>query len=284
MGSWHVRPSGLLVPSGFGTNPKDGPGMGWGLPTTPNRRTFVGRGPAPNPDTRGWNQPELHEHVRGRAEATVAVLTGVAVLKKLDMVWGFQTVHSTGAVWQDWSGNEQNARAHRFPCNPTIGSHNIPDIPKSYRLKDALIQPLAKTDFLDLMVNHVDSRFEALGGREAAVAAVRFVLREQGQGKAVSRDVIHFAATNIAKAGYEKACSAVQAEVRQRINNENFIKLSERTQYSKDKPLAPTGNLEGVEDVIYDYAGYTALCQPRLLNAGLLAEEAKRLESLAKQD
>jgi hypothetical protein len=220
--------------------------------------------------------------VRGRAEATAAVLIGVALLKKLNMVWSFQTVDSTGAVWQDWRGNEQNSRAHRFPCNPTIGRKNIPEIPKSTRLRDALIQPLAKTDFLDLVVNHVDSRFEALGGREAAVAAVRFVVKEQGEGKAVNRDVIHYATMNIAQTGYERACAAVQADLRNKINQEGLVAMLERNRKSIDKPLAPTGNLEEVEDVIYDYAGFTSICQPNLLRAGLLAEEAQRLESLAK--
>jgi hypothetical protein len=222
--------------------------------------------------------------VRGRAEATAAVLIGVALLKKLNLVSSFQTVDYTGAVWQDWVGNEENNRAHRFPCNPTIGRHNIPDIPKPPRLKEALIKPLAKTDFLDVVVNHVDSRFEALGGKESAIAAVRFVVKEQGEGKPVNRDVIHYAAVNIAKAGYVRACAAVQAEVRTRINREGFVGMMKRNEKFKDKPLAPTGNLEAVGDVIYDYAGYTALCEPILLRAGLLAEEAKRLESFAKQD
>ena len=130
MGSFKKLPSGLFIPDGPGRNLKDGPGVGWGIPDPPGRRTFVGPGKAPNPDTRGWNEAEVHAHVQGRAEATAAVLLGVALLKKLNMIWSHQHVSYTKAVWQDWKGNEENERAHRIPCNPTIAHHNIPEIPR----------------------------------------------------------------------------------------------------------------------------------------------------------
>lgn len=276
-------PSGLFIPDGPPRNLKVGPGLGWGAPDPPGKRKFVGPGKAPNPDVRGWTEADIDQHVKGRAEATAAVLLGVALLKKLNLIGSFQQVRYTKAVWQDWSGNEQNPRAHRIPCNPTIAYRNIPDIPKGIPLQQALIKPLAKTDFLDLVVNHVDSRFEALGAKESLAEAVRFVVKEQGEGKPVNRDVLHYAAVNVAKAGYQKACTAVHSEVMQEINGEGYSQMMERNQYWIDKPLAPTGNLEQILEVASVYELYTARCEPKLLAAGPLGQEAQRLESLAKE-
>jgi hypothetical protein len=243
-------------------------------------RVFVGKGPAPN--FRGeWNLDRFCEHIRGRGEATTEILIGIAVLRKLGMLRRNDAVAEQGAYYQDWRGSVEFPRAHRFPCNPTIGGRNLPDIPGSVKLHDALIAPLAVTDFLTFEVNYADCRFEDLGGRTAAIEAVRFVLNEQPASRDVDVDLIRHAVINIALEGYKHAYQRASAEVNSRINKENLVAMLTRNQRSIDKPRNPTAILESIQQVLYDMERFTNIVLPRRILPVGIRLLADKFESLA---
>lgn len=245
-------------------------------------RIFVGKGPAPN-FAGEWNLDRFCTHIRGRADATTEVLIGTAVLKRLGMIQGQEAVAGTGAVWQDWKGTNEYRRAHRFPCNPTIGNRNIPDIPGSRKLKDALIEPLAVTDFLTFEVNYADCLFEDFGGVASAVEAVRYVAKEQGRGEPVSQAVIEHGVLNVALPGYQRAYELAAAELLSRVNQEDMLKMHARSAKHMDKPLSPTLNLEAIQDLVYDLSRFTMIVQPRRLMPVAVRQMADRLEALNGQ-
>lgn len=243
-------------------------------------RIFTGKGPAPN-SSGEWNLDRFCAHIRGRADATTEVLIGVAVLKKLGSVFANQAVAYSGAVYQDWRGTKMHPRAHRFPCNPTIGGQNLPDIRPKPKLEEALIEPLAITDFLTFEVNYVDERFEALGGKDAAVDAVQYVLLHQPQGQSVNIPMITHAVLNIALAGYQRAYALIESELVSRVNQENLKKMLERSANSKVKQRSPTLIIESIQEAAYDMHRFTNILQPtRLLPAGI-QQYAQKLEQLA---
>ena len=96
-------------------------------------------------------------------------------------IWNY-FVDTTGAVWQDWEGST----SYLIGTPSAVLPHHQPKIPNlapAISLRDALIDPLARTDFLPIYANYADSRFEKFGGAESFATAVRVVAREQnGQG------------------------------------------------------------------------------------------------------
>ena len=167
-----------------------------------------------------WSIRDLHTHVEGRANATAEILIGVAVLKKVGAIWNY-FVDTTGAVWQDWEGSNQlSHRAHRLPCNPIITNESIPDPVLTISLRDALIDPLARTDFLPIYANYADSRFEKSGGADSFATAVRVVAREQTRDRAIDYDLFRHAVLGVAQAGYSAAYENVGREVQNAMNDE----------------------------------------------------------------
>ena len=249
-------------------------------PKTREGRIFTGTGPAPN-ISGDWNPGRFLDHIRGRAEATIEILIGVAVLKKLGLVHQGQVVSSTGAVWQDWKGTARNKRAHRFPCNPTIGDKNIPDIPSSKRLQDALIEPLAITDFVTFEVNYADELFEHNGGIAAAVEAIEYVLNLQPPNQAIDVSVVQRGA-RLALAGYERTYPFVEALLLDRVNKESPLQMHARSAKIMQKPLAPTLNIEAIQDVADDFARLTGAIEPRRIKPEGIKQLADKLEQLSK--
>jgi len=252
---------------------------GW-LPPKPKNRIFVRKGPRPaDPPPGSWSPQDLHIHVEGRAESTARILLGVAFLKQSACIWNY-VVGCTGAVWQDWEGtSEDSVRAHRAPCNPIIGNSNIPDLAGTPALRDALIEPLAKTDFLPMVTNYADSRFESLGGAKSLADAVSVVVREQPRDKPVIYDLFKHALEGVALSGYRTACDMVFNEIRDRLNREGPIELQSRI--DRHNPNAPTHNLEDALEAAYDLRHYTATASSGLLHAVKFKSEVDRLNSLA---
>jgi hypothetical protein len=242
------------------------------------QRIYTGRAVAPNGIPGSHSLADLATHVRGRADATAQVLIGVAYLKDAGSLWNDLVSH-TGAVWQDLRGTPESPRAHRFPCNPTIGNRNIPDIPHSPALRDALIEPLAVTDFLPFHANHVDSTFERLGGADAAVAAVSFVVKQQPRGRGVDYDVFYHALVEIALRSYRAACRTAEQYFLDAVNSESVAEFLART--NDFNPKAPTDNIELVQDVASDLTRFTESIRPKALARPGFAAEVQRLALLA---
>ncbi|HWC00533.1 MAG TPA: hypothetical protein VG672_27695, partial [Bryobacteraceae bacterium] len=203
------------------------------------------------------------------------------VLKKLGRLHGNEAVAPTGAVYQDWRGTREFPRAHRFPCNPKVAGRNLPEFAPTSKMEDALIEPLAITDFLTFEVNYADCRFEDLGGIAAGVEAVQYVLSHQPPNQAVNLEVIQHAVLNIALEGYQRAYVLAAEELVQRINQENVHQMLARSAKSKVRPVSPTLNLESIQDVVYDMRRFTNIVQPRRLLPEGIRQYAHRLESLA---
>jgi hypothetical protein len=224
---------------------------------------------------------ELHVHIRGRADATIQVLTGAAVLKRHNRLPVAGAVTVTGARWQDWRGTRESPRAHRFPCNPQIGGVSLPDLVANARLRMLLLEPLAVTDPLPFHVNYADRLFEELGGIEAARAAVEYVASNQKvNAAAVDRALVEHAWRTIAFPGYVGAYQNVQRELDGRVNQESAIGLHDRI--AQFRPNAPTDNIEAVQDVAGDALRSTILVSsPPLLSPEGFSYWVAKLEAAA---
>jgi hypothetical protein len=221
-------------------------------------------------------------HVKGRAEATALILIAAAILKQRGYIWNY-VVASTGAVWQDWEGTSvESERAHRIPCNPIICNTNIPDLARSRSLRDALIDPLAQTDFLPKHANYADSRFEALGAADSLVAAVRFVIREQDREKPVSYDMFRHALLGMAIDGYKRAYEAVGSEILNFYTRETSKKFIKRV--DEFNPRGKKDNIEAAQEAATDLARFTGTTTPSLLHAIPFEAEVRRITELALAD
>lgn len=280
MSDWKTRPSGLIVPAFPDPRPPmSSLPVGWPSPK-PDNRVFTRPGSRPaDPAGGSWSIRDLHIHAQGRADATAELLIGVAVLKCTGSIWNYY-VDSTGAVWQDWEGSSGlSHRAHRMPCNPIITNSSIPDFAPTVSLRNALIDPLARTDFLPLYANHADSRFEKLGGAASLASAVRVVVREQPRDKPVDYDLFRHAALAVAQAGYKAAYEQVNHEVLEAMNDETAAELFERT--ANYRPKAPKDNLESVQDAADDLLRFTASAVPNLVQRTAFQSHVDRLTRLA---
>jgi hypothetical protein len=281
MAEWKTRPSGLLVP----LVPQSAPPMsslpvGWPSPKPKGGRIFTHPGARPvEPPGGSWSPADLHIHVKGRADATAQILIGVAVLKQVGAIWNY-VVDTTGAVWQDWEGSSDlSNRAHRLPCNPTIANRSIPDLAPTISLRNALIHPLAQTDFLPIHANYADSRFEKLGGANSFAAAVRLVAREQTRGKAADYDLFRQAVLGVAISGYNTAYQQVGHELQNTINNEDARTFASRR--DRFNPIAPKHNIEAAQDAAYDLLRFSTTTTPDLLNREAFQSQANRQKRLA---
>jgi hypothetical protein len=280
MAEWKRRTSGLLVPAVEQARPPmSSLPAGWSSPK-PANRIYTRTGVRPvDPAAGSWGPADLHIHVKGRAEATAQILIGVAVLKQAGAIWNY-VVHMTGAVWQDWEGSgDLSNRAHRVPCNPIIANRSIPDLAPTISLRNALIDPLARTDFLPIHANYADSRFEKLGGANSFTSAVRLVVREQARDKAIDYELFRHALLDIALAGYNAAYQQVRREVQNAINNENVSAFVARRDGLN--PIAPKNNIEAVQDAVHDLLRFSTTTTPDLLNRDVFRMETERQKRLA---
>jgi hypothetical protein len=252
---------------------------GWNPPKAKGR-IYTHRGPRPiDPPPGSWGPQDLHVHVRGRADATAQLLLDVAVLKQRGSIWNY-VVGYTGAVWQDWEGSSwESERAHRAPCNPTIGNRNIPDLAEIDAFRDALIAPLDRTDFLPKAANYCDGRFESLGGAKSLTDAVLVVAREQERNKPLNYDLFRHALVEIALPGYKTACAAVCADLLNQVNREDAIELRDRI--DRFNPRAPKDNIEAAQDAAQDLLRFTMSSTSNLLHPVAFKTEVERLNDLA---
>ncbi|HEX7360312.1 MAG TPA: hypothetical protein VF283_07455 [Bryobacteraceae bacterium] len=170
-------------------------------------------------------------------------------------------------------------RAHRVPCNPTITNRSIPDLAPTISLRNALIDPLARTDFLPLYANYADSRFEALGGADSFANAVRIIAREQPQDKPIDYDLFRHAVLGVAQAGYNAAYEQVGLQLRDAMNSETTSKFFSRR--DEHKPIAPKNQLESVQDAAYDLLRFSKLTISDLVNRAAFQTEVGRQMRLA---
>ena len=159
-------------------------------------REIIGGAQNPNFILPGFQIHEIQAHVDGRNSASTQVLAGVAFLKSLNLIAPHSRAGHRGAVYQDAKGIPLNPRAHRFPCNPTVGGRNLPVIAatRSPWLAETLKAPLGATDLLPLIANYADGLFEASGACDAVVSSIQMVVDGQASGQPVSiqlvRDVL----------------------------------------------------------------------------------------------
>jgi hypothetical protein len=228
--------------------------------------TGVGRPPQRRP---GWNPDELHVHVRGRADATVSILIGVAALRSFNLLNDRVGVSVTGAQWQDWRGSREQPRAHRFPCNPLIGGRDLATCAGTLpALRQLFIDTLAITDSLPFHVNYADRLFEELGGIDAARRGLETVIARQPAGAPIAPAAIG-AAWQTVHTAYVQAWQTVERELLDRVNRENAAAFFERT--AGVRPTAPTDTIETAMDVVYDAKRSTELVSmpPALSQPGI---------------
>lgn len=146
------------------------------------------------PNAAGLDLNPLQAHVHGRNEESLRVLTGVAVLRSLELLPREGEVSYKGADFQRGSGTRFYDAAHRFPCNPILNGWSFPRYAKSRsRLERALQRPLERTDYLPKPVNYADRLFEVNGSCEGVVEALRFVMHEQPVHKPVNVNMVRHA-------------------------------------------------------------------------------------------
>lgn len=278
MAVWNENPSGLLVPAFPSRIPMSSLPAGW-QPPKPERRIYTHPGTRPSdPPAGSWSLRDLSDHIRGRANETARILIGVAVLRQRGCIWNY-VVSNTGAVWQDWEGTSlESVRAHRAPCNPIIGNSNIPELAGTPAFRSALIEPLARTDFLPMVANHADSRFEKLGGATAFTNAVRFVAREQERGKPPNYDLFRHALVGVALPGYHSAWQAVTREVVDFINRETVSEIYGRT--TDRNPRAPKHDIESVLEATYEFTRASGLIESSFIQQIPFHEECERFNDL----
>jgi hypothetical protein len=120
-------------------------------------------------DRRDGNSDEPHTQFRGPDDGS---RLAVSSLRAPNLLIPAGAVSATGARWQRWKGTRQQPRAHRFPCNPQIGSRHLPDFAPHPTFRRTLDEALAETDYLPFHVNYAGRLFEESGGIEAARRAV----------------------------------------------------------------------------------------------------------------
>jgi hypothetical protein len=178
---------------------------------TPTRRQITSSSQKVPADLTPWDLQNIRRHVSGRKEESVKVLLGVAVLRKKGYVERDDFVGYEGAEYQSGKGSTDYPAAHQFPCNPTIRKWGLPHHARTAGLKNALQEPLEKTDYLPKLVNYADRLFEANGACDAVANAVKFVLHEQPVDKEINFTMIRHAAICELFKGYADALDAARA-------------------------------------------------------------------------
>ena len=226
-------------------------------------REMIGGAQNPSFILAGFQIHEIEAHITGRNEAAVQVLTGVAVLKSLGLIHARQDrAGHRGAAYQDAKGTTLNPRAHRFPCNATIGGRNPPDLAlaRSPMLAAALKLPFAGTDLLPLIANYADGLFEANGACDAVVGAIQRVLDNQLAAQPVNVQVVRDVLTQHLLPGFMNAYDAALSKAQGKDNPnvpsfsitdpglvDTLNARSMTMQYAQNRPKH---NIEGVADVL----------------------------------
>ena len=201
MAGWKLNEFGLLVPDGQYTS---GPPVGLSrlrkvlgsrfMFDKPRReKTPGGARPPANLQFDSLDFRNIEPHVRGRGEESVRVLVGVAFLRSKGMIGRDAQVSYAGARYQRGTGNQDYDAAHQFPCTPTINSFPLPSFAPHGRLRGALVQPLAITDYLPKMFNYADRLFESSGGCDAVIEPIRMIMHDQKQGEPVHDKLVQHA-------------------------------------------------------------------------------------------
>ena len=202
MASWKLNEFGLLVPDGPYTY---GPPVGLNrlrkvlgskfMLDKPRREKTPGAtSPPPNLQFDSLDFRNIEPHVRGRGEESVRVLVGVAFLRSKGLIGRDAAVNYAGARYQRGTGNQDFDAAHQFPCTPTINSFPLPSFAPYGRLRDALVRPLAITDYLPKLFNYADRLFESSGGCDAVIEPIRLIMHDQKQGQPVHDKLVQHAA------------------------------------------------------------------------------------------
>ena len=226
-------------------------------------REMIGGAHNPSFILAGFQIHEIETHISGRNEAAAHVLAGVAVLKSLGLIHpGQDRASQRGAAYQDNQGTPLHPRAHRFPCNPTIGGQNMPALahPRSPMLAEALKKPLAQTDLLPLVANYADGLFEANGACDACVAAIQKVIDGQPSGKPVNVQLVRDVLTQDLLPGFLRAYDEALAKAQEKPNPNvpNFSitdpgivdTLNGRSMTMQYAQNRPKHNIEGVGDIL----------------------------------
>jgi hypothetical protein len=210
----------------------------------------------------GFQIHEVEQHVTGRNAAAAEVLAGAAVLCANGWVSSHAAASYTGAQYQDATGTPLHPRAHRFPCNPTLGGQSLPRLAARFSpvLSNALKQPLAATDLLPIEANYADNLFEASGACDAVLAALEKILKGQRAGKAVDADLVKEALAHDLLPGflaaYDEAYRKAQAKDNPNVPPFSILepglveRLNERSIHMPMTPNRPKTNIEGVGDIL----------------------------------
>jgi hypothetical protein len=267
MAGWKLNEFGLLVPE---TPYTYGPPLGLSrlrkvlgrrfLFDKPRREKTAGAAPPPGRllfDSLDFRH--IEPHVRGRGEESVRVLVGAAFLRSKGMIERDAAVGYAGARYQSGTGNKSYDAAHQFPCTPTINSFPLPTSAPHGRLRDALVRPLAVTDYLPKLFNYADRLFESIGGCNAVVESIRHIIHDQKEGQPVYDKLIQHTTWYELLPNYvtayrqaQKAASADKEGIDlldpAAIDRLNEAALS--TQPDMD-PSKPTQNMAMVADVLW---------------------------------
>jgi hypothetical protein len=299
MASWKLNEFGLLVPDGQYTY---GPPVGLNLLRKvlgskflldkPRRKMTPGAtNPPANLQFDSLDFHNIEPHVRGRGEASVRVLVAVAFLRSKGLIGRDAAVNYAGAQYQCGTGNESFDAAHQFPCTPTINSFPLPSFAPHGRLRDALVRPLAITDYLPKLFNYADRLFESSGGCDAVIEPIRLILHDQKQGQPVHDKLVQHATwlnllPNYLQA-YQMAHQLASADQQgidlldsAAIDRLNEAALSTLQELDTSKP---TQNMAMVADVLwYSIRVTESNARPAASTTDEIGRYARELAELAK--
>jgi len=213
MARWKLNEFGLLVPDDPYTY---GPPVGLNrlrkvlgsrlMLDKPNReKTPATTKPPANLQFDSLDFRNIEPHVRGRGEESVRVLVGVAFLRSKGLIGRDARVNYAGARYQHGAGNQNFDAAHQFPCTPTINSFPLPSFAPHGRLREALVRPLAITDYLPKLFNYADRLFESSGGCDAVIEPIQLIMHDQKQDQPVHDKLVHHATWLMLLPNYLKA-------------------------------------------------------------------------------
>jgi hypothetical protein len=299
MAGWKLNEFGLLVPDTPYTN---GPPVGLSrlrkvlgskfLLAKPRReKTPADAKPPARLQFDSLDFRYIEPHLRGRGEESVRVLVGVAFLRSKGMIGRDAAVDYAGARYQSGTGNQDFDAAHQFPCTPLINSFPLPTFAPHGRLRDALVRPLAVTDYLPKLFNYADRLFESSGGCEAVVKPIQFILHDQKEGQPVHDKLVQHATWYNLIPSYLEAYRVAHqlASADQRgidlldpaaIDRVNEAALSTFQELDTTKP---TQNMAIVGDVLWHSMNVTeSNCRPPAAASSEINRYAAELAALAK--
>lgn len=128
-----------------------------------SRRQIVGRvaGGGDGTTPRSIEYDDVGRHAARRLDAMQEMIVQLAALKAGGAASTLTT--PTGARFQDFTGTRANVAAHRAIFAPTVDGFNpafLRPVARNPALRDAIIAPQARTDFLPKFANYGDRLFE----------------------------------------------------------------------------------------------------------------------------